>query len=65
MPNPVPQSPSTEKIRLRIPKTVAEVGRGNRDGARGLLEAAYKSGMRGPGINALARALSQVVPGQQ
>ena len=37
---------------------LSEVGRGNEEGARGLLQAAVKSGMRGPALGALARALA-------
>ena len=37
---------------------LSEVGRGNRDGARKLLKAAVRSGMRGPALTALAKALS-------
>jgi len=41
---------------------LSEVGRGNRDGARKLLSAAVKSGIKGPAITALARALSEPSP---
>ena len=44
---------------------LSEVGRGNRDGARKLLSAAVKSGIKGPAIGALARALSEPSPGGQ
>ena len=37
---------------------LSEVGRGNRDGAQKLLKAAVRSGMRGPALTALAKALS-------
>lgn len=37
---------------------LSEVGRGNREGAQTLLKAAVRSGMRGPALTALAKALS-------
>lgn len=37
---------------------LSEIGRGNRDGAQKLLKAAVRSGMRGPALTALAKALS-------
>ena len=37
---------------------LSEIGRGNREGAQKLLKAAVRSGMRGPALTALAKALS-------
>jgi Flp pilus assembly protein TadD len=37
---------------------LSEVGRGNRLGAKKLLSAAVKSGLRGPALTALAKALA-------
>ena len=44
---------------------LSEVGRGNRDGARKLLSASVKAGIKGPVITALARALSDPSPREQ
>jgi Flp pilus assembly protein TadD len=41
---------------------LSEVGRGNREGARKLLSASVKAGIKGPAITALARALSEPSP---
>jgi hypothetical protein len=37
---------------------LAELGRGNREGAQSLLQAAVKNGLNGPVLVALARAMS-------